>query len=321
MPDPAVSVIIPAYQSAQYVKAALDSVFEQSFKDYEVIVVNDGSPDTTELEAVLTPYRSRITYIRQENQGLAGARNAGIRAAHGRFMAPLDADDIWCPEHLESQVAVLEADPSIDVVYADARIFGNSNAAGKTVMDLCPSSGTVTFEALVTRRCTVHVCVSVCRISALQREGLFDATLRRGEDIDMWLRIAAGGGRIVYRKRVLGNYRRHAGSLSADPVPMHEAFAAVLAKVSRDPRLTLAQRQIAERQCVIERAAADLERGKRAFLAGDADGALAGLTRANEHFKSRKIAAILTLLRVAPRLLRAVYQWRSRRVLRLKTQP
>src|ERR1017187_4288895 len=251
--DPLVSVIIPTYQVAQYIAATLDSVLAQTFKDYEIIVVNDGSPDTEELEKVLAPYRDRITYLRQEHQGVSAARNTGIRAARGKYIALLDADDVWDPEHLTAQLAVLKADPSLDMVYADARIFGDAPEAGRTVMELCPSAGEVTFERLVTRQCTVHLCVSVCRRETLLRAGLFDPALPRAEDIDLWLRIAGQGGRIAYQRRVLGHYRRRAGSQSADPVACLETLLAVLAKAGRGPFLTAAQREVMERQRVVER--------------------------------------------------------------------
>src|ERR1017187_1702587 len=101
---PLVSVIIPAYRAAQSIAATLGSVLAQTFKDYEIIVVNDGSPDSEELEKALEPYRDRIIYLRQENQGPGGARNTGILTASGQYVALLDADDIWAPEHLAAQL-------------------------------------------------------------------------------------------------------------------------------------------------------------------------------------------------------------------------
>jgi hypothetical protein len=317
---PLVSVIIPAYRAAESIAATLDSVFAQTWQDYEVIVVNDGSPDSEEMEKALEPYRERIVYVRQENQGPGGARNTGIRMARGRYVALLDSDDMWDPEHLAAQVAVLEADPSIDMVYADARIIGDVPEAGRTVMEFCPSVGEVTFERLVTRECTVHICVSVCRREALLRAGLFDPAFRGTEDIDMWMRIARLGGRIAYQRRVLGCYRRQAGSLSSDRVSMVEGFLAVLAKAERDPGLTAAQRDAVERQVAVEQSKLELHKGRNAFLAGDAAAAVSHLRRANAQHKSLKLAAVLMLLRVAPGLLRTLYQWRDRHVYKLKTQ-
>jgi len=315
-----VSVVIPAYRAAQYIAAALDSVLAQTFKDFETIVVNDGSPDTVELEQVLGPYRDRILYLCQANQGLSGARNTGIRAARGKYIAPLDADDLWAPECLEAQLALLEADPSIDVLYGDARIIGDGLAAGRTVMELCPSAGEVTFERLVTRQCTVHVCVAVCRRETLVRAGLFDPELQRVQDIDLWVRLVRQGGRIAYHRRVLGYYRRHAGTLSADAVPMLEEYIAVLTKAARDPHLTPAQRDVLENQGVVERVSLELEKGKRAFLAGDAETAVRHLAGANAQHKSLRLSAVLMMLRVAPGFLRALHRWRDRYFYKLKTR-
>jgi Glycosyl transferase family 2 len=309
---PLVSVIIPAYQAARWIAEALDSVFAQTFQDYEVIVVNDGSPDTPQLEAVLQPYRGRIRYLRQENQGLAGARNTAIRAARARYVAFLDADDLWEPDFLAVQTARLEADPSIDVLYADARIFGDVPEAGKTVMQLCPSQGSVTFESLVTRQCTVHVCVTMARRASVVRAGLFDASLRRTEDFELWLRILHQGGRIAYHRQVLGRYRRRPGSLSADAVAMTESVMSVLAKAAQYPQVTAAQRQIIERQLAADAVTLELLKGKQAFAAGHAQEARRRLSRANAVYKSPKLAIVIILLRIAPGFLHALSRLRDR---------
>jgi glycosyltransferase involved in cell wall biosynthesis len=295
-------------------------VRNQTYKNYEIIVVNDGSPDTAELEIALAPYSGDVIYLRQENQGPSSARNTGIRFARGKYIALLDADDMWDPEHLAAQIPVLEADPSIAMVYADARIVGDVPEAGHTVMEFCPSEGEVSFEALVTQRCTVHICVSVCRRDALLRTGLFDPAFRRAEDVDLWLRIVRQGGRIVYRRRVLGCYRRQAGSLSSDRVSMLEGFLAVLAKAANDPEIQPAQREILQRQCLTERANLELQKGKAAFLAGDSKGAVHHLKQANREHQSIKLATALMLLRMAPGFLRILYQWRDRHIYKLKAE-
>src|ERR1700687_3102605 len=118
-----VSVIIPSYNNAAFIAETLESVFAQTFKDYEVIVVNDGSPDTPQLERALGPYLNRIVYFEQENKGPAGARNAGIRQARGAFLAFLDSDDMWLPNFLAEQMKFFETDPSLDLVYADTFRF------------------------------------------------------------------------------------------------------------------------------------------------------------------------------------------------------
>ena len=104
---PAVSVIIPTYNTALYIGTALASVFAQTFQDIEVIVINDGSPDTPQLERVLAPYRDRIRYLVQDNAGVSAARNAGIRAARAPLVATLDADMQNDPVDLPAMLAAL----------------------------------------------------------------------------------------------------------------------------------------------------------------------------------------------------------------------
>src|SRR5215467_6832857 len=90
---PLVSVIIPAYKAAAFIDETLQSVFCQTYQNFEVVLINDGSPDTAEFERAIAPYRDRISYIRQENSGVSAARNAGIRRARGEYLAFLDSDD------------------------------------------------------------------------------------------------------------------------------------------------------------------------------------------------------------------------------------
>jgi glycosyltransferase involved in cell wall biosynthesis len=114
-------VILPVYGTAPFVADALDSDVGQTFGDYEIIVVNDGSPDSQLFEKLLQPFRQRITYIVQENRGLAAARNTGVRSSTARYVAMLDSDDRWHPEYLASQLSVLEAHPDFDVVTTEER--------------------------------------------------------------------------------------------------------------------------------------------------------------------------------------------------------
>src|SRR5918999_2458867 len=126
-----ISVIIPAFRAAGYIADTLASVFSQSYADIEVILVNDGSPDTPRLIDAIRPWRDRLVYLEQDNAGAGAARNAGIAAAKGEFLAFLDADDRWLPGFLESQVRFLERHPHCDMVYADARLIGDTPLAGK----------------------------------------------------------------------------------------------------------------------------------------------------------------------------------------------
>lgn len=317
--NPLVSVIIPAYAVAEFIGEALDSVFAQKFKDYEVIVVNDGSPDTPQLERALAPYMSRIVYLKQENRGVSAARNTGIAAARGSLIAFLDGDDVWLPNYLEVQVSRIQADPTIDVLYPNVLIFGGSPEAGEEFMTICPSSGEVTFERLLLQECNVSNC-SIARKDTIVRAGLFDETLRSVEDFDLWLRVIKVGGRIDYHRDVLARYRRREGSLTADPIWLSEHILEVLAKVKQRDDLTPSERTALNRQQEYFHALLCLQAGKRAFFSGDTASAIDRLTEANRFFRNRKMAFTLMMLRVAPRLLLRAYDWRDRFYFRTMTK-
>jgi GT2 family glycosyltransferase len=316
---PTVSVVIPAYNVAQFIGETLASVFNQTFSDYEVIVINDGSPDTTELEAVLAPYMNRIKYLKQENRGLSGARNAGVRAARGAFIALLDSDDAWQPEYLATQIELMRRDETIDVLYCDAHIFGEGVPANLKFTDGSPSAGEVSFESLVRQECNVMVSVTARR-ATLINVGLFDESLRSSEDFDMWLRIAKAGGRIAYHRQPLVRYRRRPGSLSADSVWMYQHILAVLDKSARTMTLSSQEDAVLQQERARFQSMLWLHEGKRALASGDHEAATQGLTQANRFLKSPKLAATLLLLRFAPKTLRRVYKLRDRFIFRTGTQ-
>lgn len=317
--SPLVSIIIPAYNVAEFIGEALDSVLAQTFTDYELIVINDGSPDSEALERALAPYMSRIVYLKQENRGVSAARNTGITAARGPLIAFLDADDTWLPNYLEVQVARIQADPTIDVLYPNVIMFGGSSEAGEEFMTICPSSGEVTFERLLSQECNVSNC-SIARRETIVRAGLFDESLRSVEDFDLWLRVVKEGGRIAYHRDVLARYRRRTGSLTADPISLSQHVIKVLEKVKRTMTLTPSERATVELHQQRFHALLNFHEGKRAFFLGDTAGAIDGLTEANRFFRNRKTAITLMMLRVAPRLLLRAYDLRDRLYFRMITK-
>ncbi len=307
-----VSVVIPAYNVAGFLPETLESVFAQTVQAYEVIVVNDGSPDTVALEAALKPFRDRIVYLVQENRGLSGARNTGIAAATGDLIALLDGDDLWEPEYLERQTEFLRAHAEYDAVYCNAVFFGESIYAGKEYMSVCPSAGEADSAALIARRC--HVFVSVMVRAAAMKAIRFDEALRSSEDFDCWLRMTSAGYRIGYHREVLVRYRKHRASLSADPTWMAQANLTVLHKaLGLWPEGSKEVRLLRE---AIARKTAELEtiRGKLALKAHDAPAAAAHLRRANEFYKSAKLRGVVALVQVAPALVRGAFAWRERMV-------
>jgi glycosyltransferase involved in cell wall biosynthesis len=304
-----VSVIIPAYNAASYIKETLESVFAQTYRLFEIIVVNDGSPDTPVLEEILLPYRDRIVYITQENRGLSGARNTGLRAATGSLVALLDADDIWTPDYLEEQTKYLREHPEYDLVYCNCRFFGESIYDGKEYMDVCPSNGEATSAAIISRRCHVFVSVTA-RTEVLKRLG-FDESLRSCEDFDCWLRFTAAGHRIGYHRKVLVLYRKHAASLSADPTWMANYNIRVLTNA-----LGLWPEGSEETKLLLQAKATktdELEniRGKLALRKQDIPTAITHLQAANSFYKSSKISAVIFLLRVAPSSVVALFKLRG----------
>lgn len=309
---PAVSVIIPAYNAAQYIGEALDSVFVQTFSDYEVIVVNDDSPDTFELERALAPYSERIVYIKQENRGPGGARNTAILKARGERVALLDSDDVWLPSFLTEQMEVLQENPALDLVYADALLFGDSPSAGRTFMQLNPSRGPVTFESLLSGQCTIITSCVVARKQALVAAGLFDENFYHSEDFDLWLRLARRGGRISCLPRVLARHRMHAASLGADDRRLLEGELKVYQKLLRALPASAHEYELVRARMERRRADLALEDGRQQFMAGQYTQAAEALERANGFYHSRKLRLVLLGLRAAPRLLRRVYSLQHR---------
>lgn len=183
---PTVSVIIPTYRRSHLVGQAIESVLAQSYTDYEVIVVNDGSTDKT--AEVLARFGNKISVVHQRNKGLSAARNAGIRIAQGRYIAFLDDDDLWLPHKLEKQIACLEAHPKIGLVYSDMFCFNENGMLPNTWAKANPGPQVPLLWTLFVRN-FIPVPTVVIRRECLDAVGLFDETLTSCEDYDMWLRI------------------------------------------------------------------------------------------------------------------------------------
>jgi len=299
---PSVSVIIPAYKIAPFIGETLDSVFAQTFTDYEVIVVNDGSPDTTEFERALAPYLERVRYFRQENLGAGAARNRGLREARGEFVAFLDGDDLWLRGYLEEQVEFLRGGGH-DLVYTDALLFGDSPNAGQTYMQTSPSDGPVNFLSLIRNECNVITSGVVARRRAVLDAGLFDESLRNAQDFELWARLARGGARIAYQRKVLVRYRCHEGSLSGDVLNRLGREWRVTKQIAETYELTPAERAVVEAMLERQQAALELETGRLHLLDEKYVEARASFERARRVLPGWKLRAALLLLRVAPRLL------------------
>lgn len=222
-----VTVVIPAYNAAWCVGRAIDSVLAQSWSDYELIVIDDGSTDGT--AEVLAAYGSRLRVVRQANAGLSAARNAGITAAAGEWVAFLDADDWWLPEKLAAQMALIAREPDIGFCSTSARIvspdgehlelWSDGGLHGNILADLFGANAGVagSGSAVLARR------------DLLTRCGGFDTTLRSVEDIDMWMRLAAIS-EYACVPEALACILRAPGSMSRNREIMRESALRVMKK-------------------------------------------------------------------------------------------
>jgi len=308
---PLISIIIPAYNVAQYIGDALRSVFIQDFKNYEVIVVNDGSTDTPELEKVLEPWRDKIQYICQENRGISAARNAGLRVARGELIALLDSDDVWHEGKLTEQLAFIKQG-QFDMVYGNALLIGDVPwRAGTTFMDRSPSAGPVTLNSLLDLRVTVVVSTVIMRKDLVQQVGGFDEEDRNiTEDFDLWLRLARTGARIGYQKKVLAEYRYRSDSVSASRIKLHEAALRVLQKTRCGMTLSASEKEALDRTERRLQSILMLEHGKTLIVNGEVAEARAVLAKARETNGSWKIPLALLALRTCPGLVRRYLQKR-----------
>lgn len=214
---PTVSVIIPAYNSARFLPEAIESVLAQTYKDYEIIVVDDGSTDNT--KEVLAPYFDRIKYIYQQNQGAGSARNTGIKHSQGKYITFLDADDVWLPEKLHIQVDYLDNNRGIAMVYS--RSFSMSED-GRSIIkkgrwSRKPPSGDV-FNILFFHN-FIPTSTVVVRKEVFNTIGLFDESLINSQDHDLWLRIARELN-VAGISKPLSKYRHTSGSLRKNKCAM-----------------------------------------------------------------------------------------------------
>jgi glycosyltransferase involved in cell wall biosynthesis len=303
---PMVSVVIPAYQCARYLTHAVESVLHQSYPDYEIIVINDGSPDTVELEAQLQPYWGRLRYLRQANRGPAAARNRGISEARGKFIAFLDSDDYWTPDHLAKQLGMFEQDPRLELVYSDWILVRNEKPWRRAfVME--PQTPEVSCDSLLRERSNVGTSTVLVSRAALLRCGGFDERLTRCEDFDLWVRLAFSGARMAFHPDPQVFYRCNSSGLSADQPSMTRARILVYQKIADTLPLTPTQRQIINRQLAANEAQFHIYEMKTAIRLRSYRVAVASGTRAQALGRRWKLSLALFGLKIAPGLFRQLH--------------
>ncbi|MCL1471489.1 glycosyltransferase [Argonema antarcticum] len=223
---PLISVVIPVYNGEKTVRETSESVLSQTFKDFELIVINDGSTDKT-IEIISRIQDERLKVFSYPNAGLAASRNRGISLAKGEYISFIDADDMWTPDKLEGQLKALQENPQAAVAYSwsDCIDESSKNFRSGTYLTF---NGDV-YENLLLTNFVDNGSNALIRKEVFSEVGGFDESLKSGEDWDMWLRLAAKYHFVAVSKpQIL--YRITASSMSANLVRMEAETMQVIAQ-------------------------------------------------------------------------------------------
>ena len=228
-----ISVIIPAYNQALYVSESVQSVLRQTYRDFELIVVDDGSTDETPqiLSGFIDP---RIRVIWQPNAGLSAARNTGLRASSAPLVTLLDADDFFFPGKLAVLCAFLDDHPEIGMVCGGTQIIDQK---GYPLSQIANSPRSLELSELLIGNPFTPSAVMIRR-EWFDRVGVFDETLRACEDWDLWLRMAYAGCRFAWVEHLVVAYRYHQGQMTRESDRMRKAMLSMLDKFFSQPGLS-----------------------------------------------------------------------------------
>jgi glycosyltransferase involved in cell wall biosynthesis len=306
--QPLVSVIIPAYQAAERIRETLDSVFAQTYPNFEVLLVNDGSPDTEALEQAIRSYGDRLIYIRQENRGPSGARNTAIRTARGKYIACLDSDDIYLPEHLSRLVPLLE-EQALDLVYCDSYFMKDGVHVGRS-FERQPQSPPVTFEKLLTEECAVTTSAVVASRQAMIDAGLFDERYRRSEDFDLWVRMCFRGAKMDLLRQVGIEHRLLPEGLAADGYLLKQAQIEIYKKVLATLPVSVEQKRLIQELIARVEGLCQMDLVKRHLREGRYPEARVAAGQAAALLQDRKSRRVALAVQIAP--------WAARRFLSLQ---
>ena len=250
---PHVSIITPAYNAESYLREAVESVFAQSFTDFELLIVDDGSTDgTLHLARTLGAADPRVRVIPSiRNQGQPTARNEAMRQARGRFFALLDSDDAWEPNYLAEQLSVFRQFDDVAVVTANATNVGGVRN-GKTLWPVTSGTSRLTLLDIIEQEDSVCI-MSVFRREVFETIGGFDPKLRGNEDYHFWVRVARAGFVVIRNAKPLGRYRRRPDSESANERRMLRGVIGIFKEIEEMWAERPAERAAARRQIAVLR--------------------------------------------------------------------
>lgn len=305
----AVSVIMPAYNVAAYIGAAIESVKAQTVGDWELLVVNDGSTDETyETVQRLAAGDERIRLLTKPNGGISTARNMALALSSGEYIAILDSDDVWEPAYLAEQLAVFTRQPETDIVTSNGWFLG-SRLHGQLARPYPDARPQPTLQTILADETSIFI-MSTFRRRVYDAIGGFDETLRTNEDYDYWLRSALAGFRFWRNDRPLCHYRRRDDSVSAIDINMLAGILRVYEKIrpllqDRPAELQTLDVQVArfERESLAAHA-------RMALTKGDTAGAASHLSALYAQGGGPAIGVASFMARRMPRLLARAYQWR-----------
>jgi teichuronic acid biosynthesis glycosyltransferase TuaG len=241
MPSPTVSVVMPAYNAEKTIRQSIDSVLRQTFTDWELIAVNDGSKDST--VSIVEEFSRRdpriILHTLSQNGGLPNARNQGCLRAQGKFVAFLDSDDLWHKDKLKTQMSFHNEHPSIKISHTDFQIFDEKKVFKRPYKKFVESRAakegqlypTIAYEN------TVGVLTVMVDRELLKDVGLFDTSLWTFEDQELWLRIARKNVAFGYIDKVLAYYRLTHGGMSRRLGRYKKAYKFFIKNYLRDEKL------------------------------------------------------------------------------------
>lgn len=266
-----VSIVMPCYKAGAFIGKALESIAQQKFQNWELIAVDDAGPDDGAKDQVLHFAAlfpdNRVEWIRHEkNRGVSAARNSGIGSARGKYIALLDPDDFWMPEHLERALEILEFQPDISMFTSQAFLFLNVSPEASIGIEGYEGWEVSAFPWILGLRNALPASSSVLRRCVFDEVGSFDEDpgIQHHEDYDMWLRMAEAGNRFFLLSEPTVYYRKHASAATSDPSLMSRAKIALSTKHMK--YLFILQREALERLCWTLRNNAVIERNNSLAL-------------------------------------------------------